>query len=63
MFEIVRVFDDGGDSTTFRYIAAKFTTKEKARTHQAKLQSLFPNYIFWIAETSQGTIKQTRMEV
>ena len=62
MFEIVRVFDDG-DSTTFRYIAAKFDTKAGARNHRAKLQSRFPRYTFLIAETSQGTIKQIRMEV
>ncbi len=47
MFRVVRVWEDG-DSATFRFTDTKFDTRSEAFQHKAKLQDLFPKYLFWV---------------
>jgi len=41
------VWEDG-DSATFRFTDAKYDTRPEALQHKAKLQSRFPEYVFWV---------------
>lgn len=61
MFRVIRVWDDG-DSSMFRYTAARFDTKLEASKHRLDLQNRFPKYVFWISEgevTASGSRAQT----